>query len=207
MADQPAPGILKSADQFTFRVQTGGAARRGNSLSHFKIGDRVEIVGEITNLSLPKVGVITAAGKACLRSKFTVRLADGTESDFWDSQLHIPPIIFADMIFDTHVSPLPSGARGSMFKRHLRFISREFDIHMMFIESEKQKRLYGQLTANGVAPESSLITLLSNGEPYATTAASSCGEFEVNQIPFASAALEILIPSRRIVVTFDVSPH
>ena len=177
-----------------------------NNLGHFKIGDRVEIVGEIANQFLSKVGIITAAGEVFLGSKFTVRLADGTEFDFRDSQLHIPAIIFADMIFDTHVSPVPSGLRGSTSRHHMRFISREFDIHLMLTESDKQKDLHGQFMANDVVPESSLITLLFNGEPYATTSTDSCGEFDLRQIPFGSAVLEILVPSRRIVATFDLSP-
>ena len=56
-----------------------------NNLGHFKIGDRVEIVGEIANQFLSKVGIITAAGEVFLGSKFTVRLADGTEFDFRDA--------------------------------------------------------------------------------------------------------------------------
>src|SRR5207237_6379504 len=132
-------------------------------------------------------------------------LADGTESDFWDSQLQIPPVMFADMLADTHVSLMP-GLRGSSSARHMRFISREFDIHLKISGSGNQKSLFGQVTADGIAAESSLITLIVHDEHCATTATDSFGEFEVARVRFGTAMLEILVPSRRIVATFDVSP-
>ena len=107
-------------------------------------------------------------------------------------------------MLDTHVSLAP-GLRGSTFARHMRFISREFDIHLKLTGSDEDNSLYGQLTANGTATESSLITLVFHGEPCVTTATDSCGEFEVRQVPFGSVVLEILVPSHRIVATFDVN--
>ncbi len=174
-------------------------------MSYLEIGDRVEIVGEIAGQFRSKIGVVTTTREVSPRRKFTVRLADGTESDFWDFQLQIPPIIFADMIVDTDVSLVP-GLGGSTFTHQMRFISREFDIHLNLTESGNEKSLYGQLTANGIAPESSLITLQFQGEQCVTTATDSCGVFEVHQVPSGNAVLEILVPSRRIVVTFDVIP-
>src|SRR5881227_1352736 len=106
-------------------------------MSDLEIGDRVEIVGDTTGQFLSKVGVITTTREMSPRKKFTVRLADGTESDFWDSQLQIPPVMFADMLADTHVSLMP-GLRGSSSARHMRFISREFDIHLKISGSGNQ---------------------------------------------------------------------
>jgi len=173
-------------------------------MSQLEIGDRVEIVDDVAGRFPSKIGVITATREVAFRRKVTVRLADGTESDFSDSQLQTPSTIFADMMLDTHISLAP-GLRGSTFARHMRFISREFDIHLKLTGSDEENRLYGQLTANGTATESSLITLVSHGEPCVTTATDSCGEFEVRQVPFGSVVLEILVPSHRIVATFDVN--
>ena len=119
----------------------------------------------------------------------------------------ISPVMFADMIYDTSVSPVPSGLRGSIYEHHMRFISREFDIHVKLTRSDERTALHGQLSANGVAPKSSLVTLLFNHGPLATTVADPYGEFKLEQIPSGEAMLEILVPSRRIVAAFDVSPR
>ena len=162
-----------------------GHSRKWSKMPRFEIGDRVEIVGEVGNQFPSSIGIITATEGTFALPKFRVRLTDGTESAFWDSQLEVPPLIFADMIYDTHVSPVPPGIRGSIHER---------------------TTLHGQLSANGVAPKSSLVTLLLNRGPLATTVADSYGEFKLEQIPSGDAMLEILVPSRRIVAAFDVSP-
>ena len=180
--------------------------RKWNNMPRFEIGDRVEIVGDIRDQFPSSIGIITATEGTFSLPKFRVRLADGTESVFWDSQLQVPPVMFADMIYDTHVSPVPPGLRGSIYEHHMRFISREFDIHVKLTRSEERTILQGQLAANGVAPKSSLVTLLLNRGPLATTVADSYGEFRIEQIPSGDAMLEILVPSRRIVAAFDVRP-
>jgi len=183
-----------------------GHGREWNKMPRLDIGDRVEIVGEVADQFPSSIGIITATEGTVSLPKFRVRLADGTESVFWDSQLQVPPVMFADMIYDTHVSPVPTGLRGSISEHHMRFISREFDIHVKLSKSEERAILHGQLSANGVAPKSSLVTLLFNHSPLATTVADSCGEFRLEQIPSGDAMLEIFVPSRRIVAAFDVSP-
>ena len=183
-----------------------GHNRKWSKMPRFEIGDRVEIVGEVGNQFPSSIGIITATEGTFALPKFRVRLTDGTESAFWDSQLEVPPLIFADMIYDTHVSPVPPGIRGSIYEHHMRFISREFDIHLKLTRLDERTTLHGQLSANGVAPKSSLVTLLLNRGPLATTVADSYGEFKVEQIPSGDAMLEILVPSRRIVAAFDVSP-
>jgi hypothetical protein len=180
---------------FTVRRQ-----RKCNEMSSFEIGDRVEIVGKIASDLRSTIGVVTAIVKKPFSTKFTVRLADGMDSVFWDSQLQIPPVLFADMIFDTQASP--TGLRGSPSEHHMQFICREVDIYLTLTGAEEHKTLYGQVTASGVALGSSLITLLFDSEPYATTATDSRGEFKLDQIPSGKATLEVVVPSHRIVATF-----
>jgi len=174
-------------------------------MSHLEISDRVEVAGRVGSEFASKIGLITTARGIWPRRTFTVRLPDGTESDFWDSQVQPPPITFADMVVDTQVSLVP-GLRGSTSARRMRFISGEFDIYLRLTGSGNERNLFGQLTANGIAPESSLKTLLFHGEHCVITVTDSWGGFEVHQVPFGNAILEILVPSRRIVATFDVSP-
>ena len=177
-----------------------------NSMPRLEIGDRVEIVGDIRDQLPSSIGIITATEGTFSLPKFRVRLADGTESVFWDSQLQVPPVMYADMIYDTHVSPVPPALRGSICEHQMRFISREFDIHLKLTRSDERTTLHGQLSANGVAPKSSLVTLLFKSGPLARTVADSYGEFRLEQIPSGDAMLEILVPSRRIIAAFDVSP-
>jgi len=173
-------------------------------MSRFEIGDRIEIVGEVVSQFPSKIGVIIAKEGVYFRGKFIVRLADGKESVFRGSQLQIPPVTFADLILDTHVSPVPPELSGSTPAHHMRFISREFDIHLRLIGSDKGKSLYGQVTASGIASEVCLITMRFSGGPHSTTVTNCSGEFEFHQVLPGSATLEILVPSRRIVATFDV---
>src|SRR5438093_12845184 len=191
-------------DEASYKSQS---ARKPNNMprSRLEIGDRVEIVGDIRDQFPSSFGIITASEGTFSLLKFTVRLADGTESVFWDSQLQVPPVKFADMIYDTHVSPVPPGLPRSVYAHHMRFISREFDIHVKLTRSDEGTTLHGQLSASGIAPKSPLVTLLFNRGPLATTVADSYGVFRLEQIPSGDAMLEILVPTRRIVATFGVS--
>ena len=178
-------------------------------MSSFRPGDRVEIVGEIACQFQSKIGVIIVAKHdAASPGKFTVSLADGTKFVFWESQLQSTPAVFADMIFDTKVSPVPPGFRDSTepSSRHIRFISREFDIHLQFVGSGERESLLGQITANEVAPQTSLVTLLFNHQPFASTTTGTLGEFDFELVPCGNAMLEILMPSRRIVAPFNHAP-
>ena len=183
------------------------AAEGETQMSNIAPGDRVEIVGEISNQFQSKIGVITAAEDSVVSSgKFTVRLADGTEAVFLDSQLQIPPVVLGDMILDTQVSPVPYGLRGgtgAISMRHMRFISREFDIHIKLAGSEGQKNLLGEICANEGAAQPFLITLLLDDKTFASTT-TDAGEFNFNAVPPGTAMLEVLVPSRRIVARFEV---
>ena len=176
-------------------------------MSNIALGDRVEIVGEIANQFQSKIGVVTAAEESVeCGGKFTVRLADGTEAVFRGSQLQILPVVFGDMILDTHVSPVPSGMRGgtgATSMRHMRFISREFDIHIKLAGSEN-KNLLGEVSTNEDARQPFLITLLLEDKPFASTTTDTLGEFNFNQVPSGPAVLEVMVPSRRIVARFEV---
>jgi len=191
----------------TVAAEACAAARGETQMSNIALGDRVEIVGEIANQFQSKIGVITAAEESAVSSgKFTVSLADGTEAVFGDSQLQILPVVFSDMILDTQVSPVPSGMRGgtgATSMRHMRFISREFDIHIKLAGSEKEKNLLGEINANQDVQQPFLIRLLFDDKPFASTT-TELGEFNFNRLPSGNATLEILVPSRRIVTRFQV---
>ena len=166
-------------------------------MSPFEVGDRVVITGEPATHLLSRIGVVTAVKNDPPRSRFTVRLASGTESLFEADDLAIPPAILADVIFDSHIC-LPRF--GEVVSEHrMRFICREFDIYVQLMMSEDDQSLSGQVIADEVAPGLSLVTLLLDSEPYVTTPTDDLGEFNLNQIPTRKATLEVMVPSHRIV--------
>jgi hypothetical protein len=175
-------------------------------MSRFRIGDRVEITGELSQKFASRIGIITASEGASSAKNFIVALADGAEFAFSPSQLIIPPPTSADLIFDTRVSPGRKGARGATPGRHLRFVCRDFDIHLKLAASDKENSVIGQITENGRALKASLITLLFGSKPYARTATDALGEFHLHQVRTGSAMLEIMVPSHRILAPFDISP-
>ncbi len=176
-------------------------------MAGFRIGDRVEIVGDASSRFQSRVGVITGVPSILYGGNFIVQLADGAEHSFLESELNVPPVILADMIFDTVISPLPSGLRGvGAAGRYMRFIAREFDISLELTKSHGKNDILGQLASNDASAETSLVTLLFDGKPYARTAMGSDGEFELRDVRAGPAALEILGPGRRILATFDNSP-
>src|SRR5262245_13774157 len=83
-----------------------------------------------TSLKMPRAMPLSPDGAA------------GGDSTSQGSELEIPPIVFADMIFDSHVSPV--GVRGSASERRMRFIWREFDIYVKLMDSSKDMSLSGR---------------------------------------------------------------
>jgi hypothetical protein len=180
------------------KPSAGGSG--SDSMSSFEIGDRVEILGENVTDFGSRMGVVTAIRTDSFRTYFKVRLASGAELVFNGSELEIPPTIFADMIFDSHVSA--AGSPDSASEHRMRFVCREFDIYVKLMGFNKDKSLSGRIFANDVTPELSLITLLFDSAPFVTTATDTHGKFRLDQIPSGKATLEIMVPSYRIVATF-----
>jgi hypothetical protein len=175
-------------------------------MSQFKIGDEVEVIGEMASRVRSRIGVIKGIGHWHSQKNFTVALVDGTESVFLEPQLRIPPVMFADKILDTDISPTPRGLRGSTSGRHMRFVCREFDVYLKLIASARERRLLGQLLANELAPEISLVTLVVNRERYASSVTDPTGQFKFDKVPSKRAVLEILVSTRRIVAALELDP-
>lgn len=174
-------------------------------MSRFGIGDRVEIIGEIAAQFQSKIGVVTGTSAGGSPENVAVQLLDGPEVVVSDSNLNFPKTIFADKIFDSRVSPARYGLRGSSSSRHLRFISRDVDIHLRLSARRQRNDLLGQLSDNGAAPRSCMVTLLFDGKSHATTTTDDLGEFEVRDLPTSNGMIEILLPSHRILLAMDVS--
>jgi hypothetical protein len=172
----------------------------------FKVGDRVEVIDDISHYYQSHIGTITSEQQRPMAvvQECDVRLADGTCSRFFDFQLHIPKAITAGIVFDSATSPPVSEACRNRAGRHLRFAVGDFAVHIKVAASDGHKTLLGQVNSVGALPESPLVTLLLQNEPQRTTAANSCGEFIFPRAPLGNVSLELFIPGRRIIVAFDV---
>jgi hypothetical protein len=172
----------------------------------FKIGDRVEIVGDIAQNNKSKVGIITGVldeSSSPSRKMFKVRLADGASSTFFDSQLQAAVPVPARTLFDSSVSPPPADFRGPLDERHLLFVARNFDIHMRITGSAGNKKLIGEVTPHVPSEVPTVVILFSHGEMKETVTADSSGEFSFQEVPMGDLVVEILVPACRIVTSFS----
>jgi hypothetical protein len=175
-------------------------------MSSFSVGDRVQVVGDSATQFSSAIGVITAEEGLDTGRKLIVRLTDETEAVFSEAELSIPPAVFADMIFDSDVSPAARGVRGairSTTRRHMRFVCPEFDVHIKLALSGENRNLFGQITAADSIPSTSLVTLFFDTKPYASTITDPLGEFDLRGVRGENALLEIVLPFRRIMVPLD----
>jgi hypothetical protein len=177
-------------------------------VTRFKVGDRVEVIDDIDNHYQSHVGTIMGEQQRPMAvvQECDVRFADGTHDRFFDFQLHIPAAITAAAVFDSATSAAVSGARGASESRHLLFAAGGFDLHIKVAAGEGGKTLWGQVNSSGPLPESPLVTLLVQNEPQQTTTANNSGAFAFPRAPLGSVSLEIFVPGRRIIVTFDMGP-
>lgn len=114
------------------------------------------------------------------------------------------PAIAAHILFDRSVPASTFGFRGKVQDRHLLFLDQDFDIHMKITAAELEKEIHGQVIPRMRTEESFLVTLLFQDEPAETTTTDSFGEFSFHEVPTGNLAVEILLPSRRIVASFTV---
>src|SRR2546422_2427469 len=75
----------ENVNEASFNSQSAHG-RKWKNMPRFEIGDRVEIVGDIRDQFPSSLGIITATERTLSLPKFRVRLAEGTESAFCDSQ-------------------------------------------------------------------------------------------------------------------------
>jgi hypothetical protein len=174
-------------------------------MSGFNIGDRVELIREIGHYYPSRIGIIASAGKhpVSLLREFLVRLADGTKATFSGFQLRTPTATAAHKLLDSAASASTSGMRGSLGGRHLLFAAEGFDIHLKLASSERRKIVVGQLTSETSKWNHALVTLLVQDAPHVTTSTDSFGEFLLEEIPSGNVSIEILVPSYRVVATFE----
>ena len=168
-------------------------------MARFRIGDRVQLMGDIARFYTSVVGVIVTgdAYPASVLNQFTVRLADGTVATFFDFQLQSPPAVTAHVILDTSTAPKATGTRGAAPVRQMRLLARDVDIHLR-ISGTTTKTIVGQVLAGPTPMRGALVTLILGNEVLQSTVTDESGEFTLRDATPQSVVLEVLIPGRRI---------
>jgi hypothetical protein len=174
-------------------------------MPRFKVGDRVQLVGDIAHFYTCIVGLVVGNGAypASVLNQYKVRMADGTEGVFFDFQLHTPPITTARVIFDSALTPKPGSNGDEPASRHLHFAGRDIDIHIHLTGSTDQI-LSGKVTAGATLMRKALVTLLIQDEVTETTATDDSGEFKLRKVPPGDVSFEIFVPSRRVIASLSV---
>jgi hypothetical protein len=167
-------------------------------VTHFKAGDRVEIIDDIGHHYQSHIGIVTSTQQRAMAvaADVDVHLADGTAHRFFDFQLRTPPATSAPIIFDSTTAP-PILKALDHECRHLQFEAEGLDLHIRV--TEKERTIRGQVTSDRNLPEQPLVTLLVDDKPQQDTTANDVGEFEFDEVPLGRVTVEIFIPGRRII--------
>jgi len=173
-------------------------------MPRFKLGDRVQLVGDIARFYACIVGVVVKGGTypSAILNQYTVRLADGTVAVFFDFQLETPPAGTAQIIFDSAASKT-SGTRGAATARNMRLLGRGIDIHLK-ISGGTKKTIAGQVTAGTSVMRNALVSVVLGDQTVDSTSTDDTGEFTLGDVPPGDITIEVLMPSRRIVAAITV---
>jgi hypothetical protein len=174
-------------------------------MPRFKIGDHVQLVGDIARFYACGVGTVVegATDPSAVLNQYTVRLADGTVGAFFDFQLETPPASAAQIIFDSAASQKTAGTRGGATGRNMRLLGRGIDIHLK-ISGGSRKTIAGQVIAGTGAMRYALVTVFLADQTGDSTSTDDTGEFKLSDVPPGDITIEVLVPSRRIVANITV---
>jgi hypothetical protein len=180
-------------------------SRTGVLMPRFKIGDRVELVGDIAQFYTCIVGVIAkaVAHPGAILNQYTVLLADGIIASFFDFQLQTPPAVVAHVMFDSAISSKSVGIRGPSAVRQVRLFARDLHIQLR-ISGSASKTIVGQVAGATRRLQQGLVVVLSGDEILDSTSSDASGKFTLYEVPAGKMRMEIFIPSRRIIVNLDV---
>jgi hypothetical protein len=169
------------------------------TVTHFKAGDRVEIIDDIGHQYQSHVGIVMKTQQRAMAvvEEVDVHLADGTAQRFFDFQLRTPPAKPAPVIFDSTMAQEVVGTRGNTDCRHLQFEAEGLGLHIRV--TAKRRAIQGQVTSSQKFPEQPLVTLLVDDQPQQDTTADGIGEFAFDEVPLGNVTVEIFMPGRRIV--------
>jgi hypothetical protein len=176
---------------------------RKEAMARFKLGDRVEVSGEVARCYTCPIGVVTDIQRLPTCDEFTLRLANGHIASFVDFQLRKPPAMTAQLLFDSSQSAKSPGLRGGTnTERHLRFGALDRDIHLKISASDGNIRFLGEVTSPAYSDQCSLVTWRRANGIEETISTNTHGEFQFNNLTAGIVQLEVFEPSLRIVISF-----
>ena len=146
-------------------IQFCQRSRTGVLMPRLKIGDRVELVGDIARFYKCTVGVIAKVGAdtGAILNQYTVLLADGTITSFFDFQLQTLPAVVAHVVFDSAISAKSAGIRGESAVRQIRLLARDVHIHLR-VSGSGTKTIVGQVAGATTRLRQGLVFLLDGDE-------------------------------------------
>src|SRR5437762_9500645 len=99
-------------------------------MPRYKVGDRVQLAGDIARFYPCVVGVVTGGGAdpSSLLVQYQVRLADGAVATFFDFQLQSSPVVRAHAVFGGSISTQNIGTRGALEGRHVHLVAAGVEI-------------------------------------------------------------------------------
>ena len=173
-------------------------------MPRYKVGDRVQLAGDIARFYACIVGVVDSGGadSSSLLVQYDVRLADGAVATFFDFQLQSSPFVRAQVVVDGSISTTDTGPRGALEGRHIRFVAAGVGIHLKI--SDPPASVVGEVTAGKTAIRLALVTLLIDDQPIGTKPTDDRGEFEFREVPAGDAAFEVFLPGKRIVASVSI---
>jgi hypothetical protein len=160
-------------------------------MPRFKVGDRVQLAGDIARFYACLVGVIADTEKdpSSALAQYEVRLADETVATFFDFQLQSPPVVRAQIMFDT-------------LGRDIHIVASGVEIRLK-ISDTPNRSLTGQVTLAKAAACKALVSLLIDGTAIDTKPTNASGAFEFHEAPAGDVALEAVVPGKRIVALLN----
>jgi hypothetical protein len=108
--------------------------------------------------------------------------------------------IIATLVFNSFAQPAMAGARGGNTPQQFLLSAMEFDIHIRIWESDKGRRLTGQILSrdDSASLQGAKLHLLQDGKRFSSTEADPLGEFEFEAVPTGPLYLQIDLPRMSI---------
>ena len=168
-------------------------------MPRFKPGDRVQLIGDISHFYNSVIGVVLDCGgsSSSVLKTYLVRLADKTVDMFFDFQLQTPPLVPAEVVFDSRKPDKQLATRGTVGARHIVAAAGEVQVHVR-INGTFAWSIIGQASVGRMAT-SAIGTLLVDKRIMASEPANEEGEFRFRNVPASQITLEVFVPGQRIV--------
>jgi hypothetical protein len=167
-------------------------------MPRFNPGDRVQLIGDISRFYKCVIGVVLDAdgSSSAIPKTYLVRLADKTVDMFSDFQLQTPPLVSAEVLFDSRRPDNQSATRGTVDARHIVAAAGEVEVHVR-IAGTSVWSIIGQASVGRIATNA-IGTLLVDERIMASEPANAEGEFRFRDVPASPITLEVFVPGQRI---------